>query len=94
MIKLFVSITILLTILINGSSCMSDNDINHLIPISNSMDDVISKTDYLIAVYSSAPKKPCFYFCKYNSLSLISKLILNNLFVYKLIAVSLNQNRV
>jgi hypothetical protein len=30
------------------------------------LDDAISHTDYLITIYSSTNKKPCYYFCKYD----------------------------
>ena len=39
--------------------CHNEWEISH-----SSNDDLISRTDYLITIYSLSEHKPCFYFCK------------------------------
>ena len=55
-------IIVYFTFLINSKNCET---FNNEISKSNSMDDSIGRTDYLITLYSTQIMKPCVYFCNY-----------------------------
>ena len=51
--------------IIFGVYMMFDIVYSHNHWTTNSMEDLNSRTDYLITIYSSTKNKPCFYFGKF-----------------------------
>ena len=65
-LKIYFSLS-LLFMYINTSLVVNinDNQLMKTVVKDSALDDAISHTDYLITIYSSTTKKPCYYFCNY-----------------------------
>jgi hypothetical protein len=64
-LKVYYCMFVLLFMLIKNSLVVNidDNQLVKTVFKESVLDDAISHTDYLITIYSSTNKKPCYYFC-------------------------------